>query len=64
MEEIIGQYGKIIVTIVAIIALVAVVTYLVMGNSNDGSNSLVHNLFANLLEQFAGKTGLTGIDGN
>ena len=53
MEEIINQYGKIIIPIVVVAALVLIVTSL---TSNGG---IVDNLFQTMITNFAGKSGVT-----
>ena len=58
MEEIINQYGKIIITIVAIAAMVLVVTFLIKGDGSSVGDSVVAKLFQNMLNAFAGKAGL------
>lgn len=63
MGEIIEQYGKIIIAIIAILALILVVTLLVRGKNGDGE-SIVTNLFRSLLQSFAAKSGLDGINTN
>lgn len=61
--EIIEQYGKIIIAIIAILALIVVITLLVRGKNGDGE-SIVTNLFRSLLQSFADKSGLDGIQTN
>jgi hypothetical protein len=63
MGEIIEQYGKIIIAIIAILALIVVITLLVRGKSGNGE-SIVTNLFRSLLQSFAAKSGLDGINTN
>lgn len=60
MGEIIEQYGKIIIAIIAILALIIVITLLVRGKNGNGE-SIVTNLFRSLLQSFAAKSGLDGI---
>lgn len=63
MKEIISEYGGIIVTIIAILGLIVIITLLVRGKNGDGE-SIVTNLFRSLLQAFAGKSGLDGINTN
>lgn len=63
MSEIIDQYGKIIIAIVAILALIVVITLIVRGKDGDGE-SIVTNLFRSVLQSFAAKAGLDGILSN
>ena len=63
MKEIIQEYGGIIITIIAILSLIVVITLLVRGADGNGE-SIVTNLFRSLLQSFAGKSGLDGIQTN
>lgn len=60
MGEIIEQYGKIIIAIIAILSLIVVITLLVRGKDGNGE-SIVTNLFRSLFQSFAAKSGLDGI---
>ena len=53
MEQIIDQYGKIIIPIVVVVALVAIVSTL---TSNGG---VVDGLFQNMINGFAAKSGVS-----
>ena len=55
MEEIINQYGKVIIPIIAVVALVAVISFLILGGDANGNGSVVSTLFTNLLEGFTNK---------
>lgn len=56
MEEIINQYGKIIIPIVVVAALVLIVSSL---TSNGG---VVDTLFQTMINNFAAKSGVTNTE--